>query len=224
MSRAVLTRVILPALAVGALARSALADEPRKPGEYVHDGFYVQLAVGPSLIRDSFESGDGNFFFDDTKGTVTGFGHSQHVAIGGALGPGLVLAGAAAADIARTTSADYDGGAVEPEESYVLLTMGPMLDFYFQPEGGFHALVGGGFGITSGVRPDGVSEGGAASGYGLFTGVGYEWWVSPQWGLGALLRLQYVRAEESVVLILVDTYKVEHSAVGVALMMSATYN
>jgi hypothetical protein len=199
------------------------APPARAPGERTHDGFYLQVALGPTVIRDSFESGDGNALFADTSGTVTGFGHAQHLAIGGALAPGFILAGAAAVDIARTTSTDYEGARVNPEQSYALLTFGPMVDYYFDEHGGWHALLGGGFGVTSGVQPDGV-EGGAGSGYGFFAGVGHEWWVSEQWGIGALLRAQYVRAEESVTLIFIDTYKVQHSALGVALMFSATYN
>lgn len=215
--------VALLGVGVWALSLPALAAEPRPPGHYVHDGFYAQLALGAGMIRDSFESGDGNFFFDDTRGTVKGFGHSQHFAIGGAIAPGLALAGAAAGDIARTTSTDFEGGRVSPEESYAVLTLGPMLDFYFDPRGGLHALAGGGLGVTSPVQPDGV-DGGGTTGFGVFAGVGYEWWIAPQWGIGALLRVQYVRAEESVTTLIVDTYKVDHSAVGTALMFSATYN
>ena len=188
-----------------------------------HDGFYAEIALGPSMIRDSFESGEGTVFFERTEGTVTGYGHSQHIAIGGSVAPGLVIAGAAAVDIARTTSADSEGGAVNPDDDYAIITLGPMVDWWFDPDAGFHALLGFGFGATSGVQPEGA-DGGSASGLGVFAGIGHKWWISDEWGLGALLRVNHVRGTESVVTIITDTYEIEHQALGFALMFSATYH
>lgn len=206
---------------LGALALSLPARA--ESGARHHDGFYAQLAVGPSMIRDGYESSGGGFLFDDTRGTVTGFGHSQHIAIGGAIAPGLNLAGGAVVDIARTTSVEYEGEPTHPPDDYAVLTMGPLVDWYFDPNAGFHALLGFGLGVTSGVEPEGV-EGGSSSGLGMFAGAGYEWWIADEWGLGALLRVQYVRGTESIVTLISDTFEIEHEALGIALMFSATYN
>jgi hypothetical protein len=218
-------RSVLITCALTTLATSAGAQpEPgRAPGEYFHNGLYVRIGLGGTFVRDSFESGEGNALFGKTSGSVTGAGTSHQFAIGGAIVPGFVLAGGVVSDIAWTTSVDADGEAVEPDDSFALLTLGPMIDYYFDPEAGFHALFGGGFGVTSGVQPEG-SDGGAATGLGLFAGFGHEWWVSEQWGIGGLLRAQYVRAEEAVVLLLIDTYKVHHNALGLSLLFTATYN
>lgn len=211
---------------IGALALSLAppARGQRAPGEHVHDGFYVQLGLGPSLIRDSYDTSGGGILFDDSQGTVSGFGHAQHLAIGGAVAPGLVIAGALLVDIAHTTSADYEGAAIHPKDRYALFAMGPLVDWYFDPEAGLHALVGGGFGVASSVEPEGVDDSSSASGYALFAGLGHEWWIAEQWGMGALLRVTHVRAEESVLTLITDTYEVHHSGVGIALMLSATYN
>jgi hypothetical protein len=214
-------RVGLCVLAATCVGSPALAE--RAPGEHHHDGFYLQVGLGPSMIRDDYDTSGGGILFGQSRGTITGYGHSQHLAIGGAVAPGFILAGAVVVDIARTTSADYEGAPVDPDESYALLTLGPMVDFYFDPDAGFHALLGLGLGVTSGVQPEGV-DGGSSSGYGLFAGIGHEWWISSQWGLGALLRVQYVAGTESVVTLISDTQEIDHRALGVALLFSATYN
>ena len=218
----------LPAAALIALAtQSARAQAPvpapeRGPGERHHDGVYVRIALGVSYLHDSYESNGDNVFFGDSKGTITGFGQANELAIGGALAPGLILAGAMVMDLARTTHADYSGEPVHPKDAYVMATFGPMVDYYFDPNAGLHLEAGGGLGIVSGVQPEGV-DGGGGTGFGLFCGVGNEWWIAKQWALGGLLRLHYVSAHESEFAIF-DTLRVDHRALGVALLFDATFN
>jgi hypothetical protein len=175
------------------------------------------------MLHDSFKARSSGVFFGDTDGTVTGFGQANEIAVGGAIVPGVIVAGAFVADIARTTKTDATGYPVSPSNSYVLATLGPLLDVYPDPAGGFHLQAGGGFGLTSGVQPQGAS-GGSGVGFGLFAGTGYEWWISPQWGLGALLRLQYVSAHESESVLFFESYDVDHRGIGASLLLSATYN
>jgi hypothetical protein len=210
-------------IVLAAACVSSPAVGQRAAGERHHDGFYLQLGLGGSTIRDSYDMSGGGLLFGEGSGTVTGFGTAQHLAIGGALAPGFILAGAVVVDVARTTSVELDGAKVNPDEGYALLTLGPMVDYYFDPDAGFHALAGFGWGLTSGVQPEGI-DGGSASGYGVFVGVGNEWWISSEWGIGALLRVQYVSAREAPVVLLTDDLVIDHSALGIALMFSATYN
>lgn len=206
-------------------ATSAVAEPraPRQPGVRYHDGFFARLAIGPTMVRDSFEGHTEGWLFGDTQGTVTGYGHAQEIAIGGSVAPGLSLAGAVATDIARTTDTEYDGYPVSPEESYAVLTMGPMVDYYPDPEGGFHLNVGVGLGVTSGVQPKG-GDGGSASGLGMFAGAGYDFWIADQWALGFMGRAHYVTATETIVVLIADSYEVEHRALAFGLFFTATYN
>ena len=198
-------------------------EAPPAPGAYTHDGFYLRLALGADMLRDSFSaSSDNNLLFGDSSGTVKGFGEAHEIAVGAAIVPGFILAGAAVVDIARTTSVSQTGYEVDPGNSYAMITLGPMVDYYPFSTNGFHAQAGAGLGVVSGVQPKGA-KGGSGSGIGAFAGVGHEWWVAKQWGLGALLRMQFVSAKESE-FALFDTYTAHHSALAFALLFSATYN
>jgi hypothetical protein len=187
-----------------------------------HDGFYVQLAIGPSRSQDDYEV-TGTGLFGDSSGKATGFGEGHQVAVGGALFPGFVLAGAAVADVAFSTKIENEGEAVSSDDSFGMVSFGPLLDFYPQPSGGFHVQAGFGFGIASGIAPEGV-DGGGAAGIGFFGGVGYELWIADEWGVGGLLRLHHVRAQESADTLIAGKLDIEHRALAVALMFSATYN
>lgn len=205
-------------LVVLSLSSTALAES--KP--HTHDGAYVQLALGPSRAQDDYVL-EGTGLFGDSSGTVSGFGEGHQVAVGGALFPGFNLAGAAVVDIALSPKVENEGEAVEDIDSFALLTFGPMIDFYPQATGGFHVEAGVGFGVTSGVAPDGA-DGGGASGIGFFGGVGYELWIAKEWGMGGLLRLHHVRSTERADTLILGEIDVEHRAFAVALLFSATYN
>lgn len=189
---------------------------------HTHDGFYVQLAIGPSRLQDDYEV-TGTGLFRDASGTVSGFGEGHQVAVGGALFPGFNLAGAAVADVAFSPKVENDGEGVETDDSFGMVSFGPLIDFYPQATGGLHVEAGFGFGVTSGVTPEGV-DGGGASGIGFFGGVGYELWIANEWGLGGLLRLHHIRSSEKADTLLVGEIDVEHRAFAVALLFSATYN
>lgn len=195
----------------------------KPPGEHHHDGFFLRITAGVSYLRDAYEASSGSALVDvNGSGTVTGFGQAHELSIGGAVAPGLILAGAYAADIARTTKTQSDGTPANADNAYVLATIGPMVDFYPNPGGGLHFELGVGFGVSSGVQPEGF-DGGAGTGVGVFVGGGYEWWVAPQWGLGGLLRLHGLSTREQHALIF-DELVVDHRAIALSLMFAATYN
>jgi hypothetical protein len=202
---------------VFSLSSTALAESQ----PHTHDGFYVQLALGPSRLQDDYEI-EGTGLFGDGSGTVSGFGEGHQVVVGGALFPGFILAGAAVADVAFSAEVESDGTAVE-SDSFGMVSFGPMIDFYPQATGGFHIEAGFGFGVTSGVTPEGV-DGGGASGIGFFGGVGYELWIAKEWGMGGLLRVHHVRATESADTLIAGELDVTHRALAVSLLFSATYN
>lgn len=196
----------------------ALAQSPPR----THDGFYAQLALGVSRSQNDYTA-EGQGIFTDAEGTVSGFGEGHQVAIGGAIVPGLIIAGAGVADLVFSPKLENEGEDVEVDDTFAMVSFGPLVDFYPDAHGGFHVQAGVGFGVVSGVQPEGVDSGGA-SGLGIFGGVGYELWIADQWEIGGLLRLHHVRATESADTLLFGEYDAKHRALAVALMFSATYN
>ena len=211
---------------LGALALaspSALAQQ-RLPGEYHHDGVYVRLGAGVGLIRDSVHMTQGGISGFDQKGTVTGFGQANELAVGGALAPGLILAGGFFLNVAYGAKRDFGDIDTQAGNGYAMLTWGPLVDYYPDADGGLHFELGFGLGATSGVAPASYDDAGGASGYGLIFGVGHEWWIAKQWAMGALLRLQHVESKDNIVTLLGPEFDADHSANALGLMFTATFN
>lgn len=66
--------------------------------------------------------------------------------------------------------------------------LGPMIDAFPNPSGGFH--VGG----LVGLSELNYGQGNPSTGIGLSAWVGYMWWASSQWSLGGLVRLSGARS------------------------------
>lgn len=122
----------------------------------------------------------------------TGAGPSVELAFGGTVAPGLVLGGGIyGTSIASPT---YSQGNLEEDGGAAVASMvGPFIDYYFDPNGGFHLEAALGYTALSAEEGDVYPlESASGGGFGLVAGVGYEWWVGEQWGLGVLGRLHYV--------------------------------
>jgi hypothetical protein len=81
----------------------------------------------------------------------------------------------------------------------VLSSIGPFADWYFDPTKGLHAQVAVGFAVIQAKAGTPDSNGNqvpltdlSGNGASVMGGVGYDWWVSSQWSLGLLGRVQYV--------------------------------
>jgi hypothetical protein len=77
------------------------------------------------------------------------------------------------------------------DASIGLGSIGPYLDFYPDPMGGFHVLGSLGYAQVSFDDGDGIVEEVTSSGFTLGGGVGYDAFVSNEWGLGVLGRFGY---------------------------------
>jgi hypothetical protein len=86
-------------------------------------------------------------------------------------------------DNVRTEDADYGSFSM----------IGPFLDVYIAPRAGFHVQAAPCFSIVS-LGPSDTLSSLTGFGFGAMGGLGYEGWVADQWGLGMLLRVQYVYA------------------------------
>jgi hypothetical protein len=153
---------------------------------YYHDGFYLRLSSGFSYMNVS-TSLDGNA----STGSVSGAGGTFDVMVGGSPAPGLVVGGgvfwANAFDPGSTVTrrgATVNGIDSGANGSVSLFMVGPMIDAFPMPTGGFH------FGGMLGLAGNGLKDNqdNFSGGVGLSVWTGYMWWVSGQWSLGGMLR------------------------------------
>ena len=116
--------------------------------------------------------------------------------------PGLVLGlGSYGATIPSPSSRFKNfGTTLESDSGSILLSsIGPFVDYYFNPEAGFHGQAGVAFAtVAAGKGTNGSTpipdDDYAGTGWALMVGAGWETWIGEQWSLGALGRLQYAGA------------------------------
>lgn len=168
-----------------------------------HDGFYLRLGLGVAPLSTTDKvTGSAGDFSQTISTEVSGTGGSFEASIGGTPAPGLVVAGT----ILTHAWSGYD---FKPEgeskqhssQSINLSVLGPSVDLYPNPTGGFH--VGGtvGYALVS-IEADGSTTAAdeklnKPAGFALSPFVGYEFWVAEQWSVGALLRLTYAKVKAS---------------------------
>ena len=73
--------------------------------------------------------------------------------------------------------------------------MGAFVDYYGNPDNGFHVLGEVGYAQLKATTANVTQN---LSGLGLAAGIGYDWWVSNAWSLGILGRFMFspMRREE----------------------------
>jgi hypothetical protein len=150
-------------------AGRAMAD----PG--THDGFQFRGTVGGGYLAD-WTSGSGA---GATSLTSHGVAGSLELYFGGTPLPGLAVG------VVSTL--------VLPGSNATLFsTNGIYVDYYLDPQGGFHLI--GVLGIAQIALDDKDSR---ISSEGMGTaglGVGYDWWIGDEWSIGFLGRLTYAMA------------------------------
>jgi hypothetical protein len=172
-----------------------------RPGVHEHDGFYVHFGLGFGGYTDALSSEDRvnaeSGAAEDVDGVITGFATVSELAIGGTVGRGFVLGlGVWSTSVYTTTFTPQD------EDDFVLPSEfqrpenfavgGIFADWYFNARRGLHLQLGLGFATLNGVNPESprsVRDRDPAIGGGLMLGIGHEWWVGEQWGVGVLGRL-----------------------------------
>ena len=107
--------------------------------------------------------------------------------IGGTPTPGLAMGGALSAFGLSSSRRSVDGNRVSGDVSGSSGLLGFFADVFPDPERGLH--FGGALGLASGLAE--VNDSGRkfeGGGLGLAAWGGYDFWVSPQWSLGGMLR------------------------------------
>jgi hypothetical protein len=162
---------------------------------HLHDGSYLRMGIGGgwlSLKRSASLSstltGEQTFNGDST---IEGGGGALELDIGGTVGSGVVIAGSLVIQSENSKTLKPDNGAdVELGGNLGLLLLGPTVDWYPSPTGGFHfggtlALAVAAAKTPAGSRFENLGGGGVA----LSLLAGYDFWIADQWSLGGMLRL-----------------------------------
>jgi hypothetical protein len=129
--------------------------------------------------------------------SVSGLGSGSTIALGGSLAPGLVLGGTIHG---VTVANNFEGGPFEDAQvtggevpvdasnqaTAGMSEVGLLVDWYPQPERGWHAGLSAGFGMSSLVNSaDGSVLYGTGAGGMVFGG--YDWYLGKDWALGLSL-------------------------------------
>jgi hypothetical protein len=164
-------------------------EDEKNPTAHRHDGFYLRLSLGGGSVGARGERYDAQQNRSDYD--FRGNGVSFDAMVGGTPAPGIAVGGAYLANTAART--DYeDDRTKDAGLSYGMI--GPFVDIYPNPKTGFH--IGGAVGPTVAVTFDDESnERSIAAGFGGAAWIGYDFWVSDQWSLGAMFRVQGARVE-----------------------------
>jgi len=215
--------------AAAATEASASADPSR-----THHGLYVRLAAGGSYFSDAVES-DPLPLIGTVSGTLKGGAISAEAAIGGSIAPGFVAGGALfvsylpspSATNASSKGAPFSGPIGELDFDPTTITViGPFVDYYFNPNLGFHVQGCVGYGLLSfgeGNQPGGGTlhvNAQTGSGLAAVVGGGYEWWVSESWGVGVLgqLMMGWGSGDDTM------SHTWKHQVLVPGLLVSATMN
>lgn len=189
-----LTRFCTPIVVIllGATAPARAGDAPR-----THDGLLLRVGAGAGGIAMSrsghLSAGTSSAFLGDSR--VGGGTGAFDVTLGGAIRPGLILAGVLASQHLASPVLERDGQSDLPLDGpLAFVQLGVLLDVYPNPRGGFH--LGGSASIAGAwvkSPPPRFTEYLGGSGGALAVHAGYSWWIADAWSLGVLARASGAR-------------------------------
>jgi hypothetical protein len=152
---------------------------------HYHDGFYTRFGINYGITGGGFAIGDGA---DQRRLDYSGSQLDIDLLIGGtpsdgiAIGGGLILGSLLQPDMEV-------GNQNTATRNIPVVLIGPFVDGFFSPSGGWHAgaLLGlGGLGETAETEGSG--------GLGGAVWLGYDRWVGADWGIGGQLRFMGIAA------------------------------
>jgi len=166
----------LPMLQGGTVAARGCV---QPPDAYNHDGFYLRIGLGAGYAAFSGEGPSGH-------SSVTDSAFGLFLGLGGTILPGLVLG--AALTSATTNRSTLKGAPAQgpTQVDATQIVLGFLLDWYPNPTGGWHAGALLGLGGPT-LSNDSIDWSGAVVAGSVFGG--YDWWIGPQWSLGASLAV-----------------------------------
>lgn len=157
--------------------RVAEPGAPLQRTDYVHEGFYTRIAVGPGYQYTNISNK-----LTDSSAASSSFSVAADLKIGGSPSPGIALGGGVLTNLAVGTNFDdVSGGAA------FNFLVGPFFDAFPDAKEGFHmgTLLGmSGISLSSDVSPSTFAIGGGGAAW-----LGYDMWVAPEWSTGFELRV-----------------------------------
>jgi hypothetical protein len=153
-----------------------------------HDGFFFQGNIGPGYLSTS-PSTDGS----DVDSKISGFGVGGGLLFGGTPAPGLVIGGGTANVVAFSPKWTVEGEEFETDGdiSLNLSTIGVFGTFYPDPNAGLSLHLMLAYGVLSVSNSDGDDSDNNPSGVAVTAGVGYDFWIAPEWSIGVMGRFTY---------------------------------
>jgi hypothetical protein len=147
-----------------------------------HDGFYLQLAGGLGYYHTSAE-------INSTETTYSGLTIPASFLLGGTLLKHLVIGGGAFVDTAPSPKYEVDGDEPPqtPDFKQLIIGIGALLDYYVWSDRGLHFPVFAGWGGLETVV-EGDAWGSDPTGFIMYFGCGYDFWISDNWSIGAVFR------------------------------------
>jgi hypothetical protein len=184
-----------------------------RPGAQEHSGFYVRLLGGPNYLSTGWNIGG-------AKQSYAGFGAFLDAAVGGAVLENFVVYGEATmytllSGTQKFTNAAGATGEGDTQNNIYTIGVGPGAAYYIMP---LNLYFGGSLQVSF-LRGDLVKEDNGDKpdvGLGFNFDGGKEFFVTDDWGVGANLRLSYLRNGIANV----TTY----NTIVAALCFSATFN
>jgi len=169
-------------------AHKAQPQPHERPGRHLHDGFYLRINLGLGYLGTVGTSDN-----SDKDLVVRGAGASFDLLLGGTPLPGLTIGGGMMSDTApspKTKGAGSNGviTLTSIDTPLVQNLFGVFVDGFPNPRQGLH--FGGLLGFASlAFANTAKDEDDSATGFGAAIWAGYDFWVSDNWSLGAMLRL-----------------------------------
>jgi hypothetical protein len=183
------------------------------PGYHEHDGVFLRLTFGPSYTTMNSE-------LEGSEATVSGFGPQFGIALGGAIAPNFIIFGEVLANSAIDPTLEADGQEFSGSGSASVLGIGPGAAFYFSGNAYLSATLA--FSQISVSDADGNEVGESDFGIGGNLLLGNEWWVAPNWGVGAAAQIFLARMKDKNDggFVEVPTW----TTLGIGILLSASYN
>jgi hypothetical protein len=134
------------------------------------------------------------------RSRIRAYGQSSELVVGTTVDPGIVVG--MSVFTARLDPTFVENGVnVSPDDDSVketLARVGPIVDWYPNTSRGLHVQVAAGLAlqVESDAKGEPIEPG--AVGVAVAVGVGYEWFVSPQFSIGFLTRMNGGRVTRTV--------------------------
>jgi hypothetical protein len=189
---------------------------------YFHDGFYLRLAAGYGYLGASSSVNHS----DSTASLSAGSGVAFDFMVGGTPAPGVAVGGALQLQGAfnPTSSVTQHGSPVYGLDngasgSVSFAMIGPMIDAFPIPTGGFH------LGSMLGLAELGLKsrDNNVSGGFGASVWTGYMWWASSQWSMGLMARFSMAWTYRAVGTE-ADPFDATDMSTALGIMLSAAYH